>query len=288
VKAVSPEPSDEPDNTRVDQPEIPAAALGEFLREARARGGLTLERIAQETKIPVRHLVALERGNLDAIPGGLYQRAEVRAYAQAVGLSQSAALGRLDRVLAAASQPDASQLIEPRRLLSSQSLALAVLGVVTAVFLSVQIWGRISAVAEPADSRLPTSEHVRPASAIEIVAPPETNVAPELTPDPVGENSTADAAVEIATEPAPLAPSVSEGLVDAGLVVTTDPEGASVTVDGIGRGSTPATVLYLNPGNRVVRVTKEGFAGEERAVLVTGHAPSALHISLVPISETNR
>ena len=39
------------------------AALGELLRRARERRGLTLRQIANETKIPERHLEALERGN---------------------------------------------------------------------------------------------------------------------------------------------------------------------------------------------------------------------------------
>ena len=74
------------------------------------------------------------------------------------------------------------------------------------------------------------------------------------------------------------------GGMEGGLVVTTEPEGASVTVDGIGRGTTPATVLYLSVGNKIVRVTKEGYATEERSVQVTdGPTQSSLHISLLPV-----
>ena len=71
-------------------------SLGEFLRHARERRGFTLEGLARETKIPQRHLEALERDNLSAIPAAFYQRAEVRAYARAVGLDQGVTLARLE------------------------------------------------------------------------------------------------------------------------------------------------------------------------------------------------
>ena len=63
-----------------------SVALGELLRHEREGRGLTLQQVADETKIPPRHLESLERGNLAAIPGGTYRRGEVIAYANAVGL----------------------------------------------------------------------------------------------------------------------------------------------------------------------------------------------------------
>ena len=55
-----------------------ATSLGESLRRARERRGLTLEKVARETKIPQRHLEALEHDNLTAFPSTFYQRAEIR------------------------------------------------------------------------------------------------------------------------------------------------------------------------------------------------------------------
>src|ERR1700704_3575335 len=82
-------------------PESDDAALGEFLRQARERRGLTLQQISKETRIPWRHLDALEHDNLAAIPGGFYRRAEIRAYAEVVHLDQNLALARLYRALRA-------------------------------------------------------------------------------------------------------------------------------------------------------------------------------------------
>ena len=47
---------------------------------------MTLSSVADRTKIAPPLLAALERGDLTRLPGGLYRRAFVRAYAEAVGL----------------------------------------------------------------------------------------------------------------------------------------------------------------------------------------------------------
>ena len=78
-------------------PEHDGAGLGELLRQARERRGVTLEQIAHETKIPRRHLEALEHDNPAAVPGGFYRRAQVRVFAQAVNLDRDLAVSRLER-----------------------------------------------------------------------------------------------------------------------------------------------------------------------------------------------
>jgi cytoskeletal protein RodZ len=62
-------------------------ALGERLKRHRERRGVTLESIAQTTKISGRLFAALERGDCSRWPVGLYGRAYIRAYAEAVGLN---------------------------------------------------------------------------------------------------------------------------------------------------------------------------------------------------------
>ena len=57
--------------------------IGELLSSARARRGLTLQQVSNETKIPRQFLEAVEQDRLEALRGGLYRRAHVRMYAQA-------------------------------------------------------------------------------------------------------------------------------------------------------------------------------------------------------------
>ncbi len=60
--------------------------LGPRLRDARERRGLSLRQIATTTKIATVALEALESGEFSRLPGGIYSRAFVRAYAAEVGL----------------------------------------------------------------------------------------------------------------------------------------------------------------------------------------------------------
>lgn len=62
-------------------------ALGDRLKRHRERRGITLQAIAQSTKIPAALFAGLERGDCSRWPVGLYSRAYVRSYAQAVGLN---------------------------------------------------------------------------------------------------------------------------------------------------------------------------------------------------------
>jgi hypothetical protein len=52
----------------------------------------------------------------------------------------------------------------------------------------------------------------------------------------------------------------------SGLVVITEPEGARVTINGVGWGSTPVAIPFLPSGSKRVRVTKSGYESEERLV----------------------
>jgi cytoskeletal protein RodZ len=60
--------------------------IGAALREARERRGLSLRQIAATTRISTAVLERLERNDISRLPGGIFSRAFVRAYAQEVGL----------------------------------------------------------------------------------------------------------------------------------------------------------------------------------------------------------
>jgi len=62
------------------------ADFGTRLKEAREARGISLRQIAAATKISIRALEALERGEYKRLPGGIFSRAFVRAYALHVGL----------------------------------------------------------------------------------------------------------------------------------------------------------------------------------------------------------
>lgn len=60
---------------------ISPQAFGVILRETRLSLGRTLEDVEQQTRILVRHLTALEAGEFDRLPSGIYARGFVHNYA---------------------------------------------------------------------------------------------------------------------------------------------------------------------------------------------------------------
>lgn len=66
--------------------------IGARLRSARQARGISLRQIADATKLSVNTLEALERGQIGRLPGGIYRRSIVRAFASEVGLEPEATL----------------------------------------------------------------------------------------------------------------------------------------------------------------------------------------------------
>ena len=67
--------------------DLPSA--GERLRAARESKKLSLEEIASETRIPLRHLQSLETGDWERLPAPTYTMGFAKSYASAVGLDRS-------------------------------------------------------------------------------------------------------------------------------------------------------------------------------------------------------
>ncbi|THD37964.1 MAG: helix-turn-helix domain-containing protein [Sphingomonas sp.] len=61
---------------------------GPALRTARERMGMTLQDVAAETRIAVRHLTALEEARFDGFAAPVYVMGFARNYARAVGVSR--------------------------------------------------------------------------------------------------------------------------------------------------------------------------------------------------------
>ena len=252
--------------------------LGEFLRQSRLRRGMSLQQIVAETKIPLRHLQALESDDFADVPGGLYTRARVRAYARAVHLDQSA-LVQLERTLRATETAAvAAGTTAGKRTPFRKGVLMALTAIGAALALTFAL--RRGGASLPAASR-PTIA-IEPRLSQEPASPKEAEAA---TPQ---HDAPTDLAVATVGSPAPPAVPVPEGAVEprvvqpqtSELVVTSEPPGASVTVDGIGWGFTPVTIRHLPPGVKRIRVTKEGYSSEERETRVAGDRPSKLHIPL--------
>jgi cytoskeletal protein RodZ len=241
------------------------AAFGEFLRQARERRGLTLQQISSETKIPWRHLDALEHGHLNAVPGGTYRRGEIRAYAEVVGLDKAIALERLDRALQASTTPAPQR--RPSSAAPSRGWSLLLVALIAVAAMWTITWNRGAAKPSTATRRNEPLPVVRTINTWNLTS------LPFVRPDaPMTGEIAASAAADVSTPSSQL---------DASLTITSQPPGARVTVDGIAWGVTPVTVRHLSPGDRRVRVSLPDFAAVERSVrMPDDRSATSLHVVL--------
>ncbi len=99
--------------------------FGAYLRQAREQRGISLRQIASSTKISMAALEALERNQVEKLPGGIFTRAFVRAYAAEVGLDPEETVRKfleafpLESVVAGT--PQAAELQQREEAFRSQS-----------------------------------------------------------------------------------------------------------------------------------------------------------------------
>lgn len=79
-------------------------AFGDRLRREREMRGITLDEITESTKISRRHLEALENERFDQLPGGVFAKGFVRAYAHFLGIDEDQAVA--DYSAASNEQPE--------------------------------------------------------------------------------------------------------------------------------------------------------------------------------------
>jgi cytoskeletal protein RodZ len=69
-----------------------ATSIGEKLRLARETRGIALRDISEQTRISMRYLEAIEADDYRRLPGGIFNRSFIRAYAKHIGYDEQEAL----------------------------------------------------------------------------------------------------------------------------------------------------------------------------------------------------
>lgn len=70
-------------------PLCPACPRVLDLKRLRKKAGVSLEEIAERTKISLRFLRAIEDEEFDKLPGGIFRTSYLRQYAAAIGLQEN-------------------------------------------------------------------------------------------------------------------------------------------------------------------------------------------------------
>jgi cytoskeleton protein RodZ len=76
-----------------------AASIGEKLRLEREAHGIALRDISEQTRISMRYLEAIEADDYRRLPGGIFNRSFIRAYAKFVGFDEQEAIEEYTRTL---------------------------------------------------------------------------------------------------------------------------------------------------------------------------------------------
>jgi cytoskeletal protein RodZ len=83
------------------------SSLGARLRQAREARGVSLRELSDQTRIARRYLEAIEADDYKELPGGIFNRSFIKAYAKGVGFSETEAVSAYTEVARAAGEaPD--------------------------------------------------------------------------------------------------------------------------------------------------------------------------------------
>lgn len=106
-KACTDRPFDEVKNTPQKRESTEQdVSFGRELQLERQRRRISLESIAEGTKVPIRHLRALEQEAYDQLPGGIFNKGILRNYCSYVGLDEQEWLAKFPNVKPAETEED--------------------------------------------------------------------------------------------------------------------------------------------------------------------------------------
>ena len=163
------------------------ADFGITFRNAREAKGLTLEEVAAKTKIGTRFLEAIEQGQLERLPGGIFSRGFVRAYAECLGLDVDEAVADFDRL---SNYRSPSAAIEEKPIVTAKPAAsnpkLFPIAIVVLIIIIIVFYVATRRSATSVTSDRPAAEAVvqQPKPNAEATAAPAPTAPPEAAPAP--------------------------------------------------------------------------------------------------------
>jgi len=146
--------------------------FGAFLHEQRTLRGVSLEDIADSTRIPLRHLEALEENRFDDLPAEVFIKGYLRSFAEAAGLDSAELLTAYDSAVGKIRQEErARQWASAAKKEKEQAFFKAkIVGVTAVVGVALLSWWAWTAIHQKAAP--PVSE---------ILPTPETSINKEVT-----------------------------------------------------------------------------------------------------------
>jgi cytoskeleton protein RodZ len=167
--------------------------LGGSFKKARESQNVSIDRIAAETRISTRFLLAIENEQFDILPGGIFNRGFIRTYAERVGIDPEEAIRLYERsarvVEAEPPRPEAPRVSGKTTKIPVYYVAIAGLLI---LFIGFYIWTR------PSEPSISTAVAASPAAT-------ESKVAPADIPEP---EPVAPAEVRLSVDRTPQTPTM--------------------------------------------------------------------------------
>jgi cytoskeletal protein RodZ len=181
----------EPEAVDEELVEEGAPTVGERLRAAREETKMSLEDIAAQTRIPLRHLESIERADWDSLPAPTYTVGFAKSYAGTVGLDRTEIGEQLREEMGGqrftTTQAEVFEAADPARTMPKW----LVFGAVAAVILLIVIMSWLN--------RRSLDQTAEPAAPPAAAAPAQ---APQPAPPPVQPSAALSPVVLTATGPA--------------------------------------------------------------------------------------
>jgi cytoskeleton protein RodZ len=272
---------------------VKVGSFGEHLRREREMRGISLDEIVATTKIGRRLLVALEEEQFELLPGGIFNKSYVRAYAKCVGIDEDEAVA--EYLQAAHETPPDTRVIAQQHasIHSNRPIQRSGFPIMPVLILLVVVAGGIGgwkvyqdrqverhkreAVLPPSDTPAPSPAAGAPAANSSQSASPAPAAPRPSQPSPAGGTvqaaSPAPKSSALGAETAPARPTAPEssatnGSAEAPFEVTVRPKDAawvSIKSDGqyVVRGIIkPPDVKTIHATNQVVFFTGNAGAVE--------------------------
>ncbi|HEY0324048.1 MAG TPA: helix-turn-helix domain-containing protein [Pyrinomonadaceae bacterium] len=174
-----------------------AATFGEQLRVAREARGITLREISEQTRISTRYLEAIESDDYKRLPGGIFNKSFIKAYAKYIGYDEKEALEAYARTARdQGSSPDdvVSTPYQPRVYTDGNSrsplvtllLTILILAILSLGVYAAMHWYQRREATASGDSAAPAKSSGQPAQTAPANAStaPNTNTAPVASTNP--------------------------------------------------------------------------------------------------------
>ena len=266
-------------------------SFGENLRREREMRGVTLEEISAATKISIRFLKCIEDEDFSKLPGGLFNRSFIRAYARYLGLDEDPVVAEYQLAAKTKGEVDLTRMSAPAvyssRKRSSRPTWVGVAAAVVLLFAGYGLWRHARAAAEspspvakqlalPTQLPHPGAGMATSASAASAARAPSASAEPQTSAVTSGNQSEtsppAPAVVATAASPGPGLAVQTSANADNGsdmvLQIATT-ERAWVAIDADGK-----TVMQgiMNPNEVKTLKAKDSFdvlTGNARGVVLT-------------------